>query len=188
MDGTPIGSGGGEVNTASNIGATGVGVFYQKVGVDLQFKTVTSGSNLIYVQDDSSNHQIAIDVRNDLPEWNANALQGNSIASGVPVDGQILRWNSGSSQWGYDYEMAGPGIKRGIVDNTSFSGSPYRYSVSFATSYSGTSYSVTATPVCSGSASYLISIEDKTDYGFIINTGSNDIINLVEVDWQTISI
>lgn len=38
-------SGSGEVNTASNLGA-GSGVFAQKVGVDLQFKSLVAGSNI----------------------------------------------------------------------------------------------------------------------------------------------
>jgi hypothetical protein len=39
------GGGGGEVNTASNVGA-GTGVFKQKTGVDLEFKTLVAGSNI----------------------------------------------------------------------------------------------------------------------------------------------
>jgi len=39
------GGGGGEVNTASNVGA-GVGVFKQKTGVDLEFKSLTNGTNI----------------------------------------------------------------------------------------------------------------------------------------------
>lgn len=39
------GSGGGEVNTASNLG-TGAGLFAQKIGTDLQFKSIVAGSGI----------------------------------------------------------------------------------------------------------------------------------------------
>ena len=41
------GGGGGEVNTASNVG-TGEGVFKQKTGVDLEFKSFVAGSNITF--------------------------------------------------------------------------------------------------------------------------------------------
>ncbi len=52
----------GEVNTASNIGAGGVGVFKQKTGVDLEFKKINAGSNKITVTDDTTNNEVDIDV------------------------------------------------------------------------------------------------------------------------------
>ncbi|MEZ5923919.1 MAG: DUF2793 domain-containing protein [Hyphomicrobiaceae bacterium] len=64
-DGTwaaPPGAGGGEANTASNVGTTGVGVFKQKTGVNLEFKKVNAGSSKITITDDTGNSEIDIDI------------------------------------------------------------------------------------------------------------------------------
>jgi len=51
-----------EENTASNIGVGGVGLFKQKVGVDLQFKNINAGSNKVTITDDTGNNEIDIDI------------------------------------------------------------------------------------------------------------------------------
>jgi hypothetical protein len=50
----------GEVNTASNVGTEGVGVYNQKVGVDLQFRNIASGSTKVSVDLNGTN--INVDV------------------------------------------------------------------------------------------------------------------------------
>lgn len=55
-------SGGGETNTASNVGTAGVGVFKQKNGVDLEFKKINAGSSKVTVTDDTGNDEVDIDV------------------------------------------------------------------------------------------------------------------------------
>lgn len=56
------GGGSGEVNTASNIGTSGVGVYAQKSGVDLQFKNVKAASTKVTVTDNPTPHTIDIDI------------------------------------------------------------------------------------------------------------------------------
>lgn len=54
--------GGGEVNTASNVGVAGIGLFKQKSGVDLQFKKINAGSSKIVITDDVGNSEVDVDV------------------------------------------------------------------------------------------------------------------------------
>ncbi|MGL6007865.1 MAG: hypothetical protein ACRC1D_00220, partial [Culicoidibacterales bacterium] len=54
--------GGGEINTASNNGVGGVGVFINKVGADLRFKNFSSGSNRVTITDDTVNNEIDVDI------------------------------------------------------------------------------------------------------------------------------
>ena len=58
----PTGSG-GEVNTASNVGVSGIGVFDAKSGVDLQFRNLSSANNLL---------SIALDAVNKVVEFTIN--------------------------------------------------------------------------------------------------------------------
>lgn len=57
-----LGGGGGEVNTASNVGTAGVGLFNQKTGEDLEFKRLNAGSNRMSITDDTVNSKVDVDV------------------------------------------------------------------------------------------------------------------------------
>ena len=52
------GGGGGEVNTASNVGTAGIGIWNQKVGVDLQFKKLFSPDGSVNISDDTGNQKV----------------------------------------------------------------------------------------------------------------------------------
>lgn len=58
----PPGASGGEANTASNVGAAGVGVFKQKIGIDLEFKKINAGSSRVTITDDTSNSEVDVDI------------------------------------------------------------------------------------------------------------------------------
>lgn len=55
-------SGGGEINTASNVGSAGVGVFKQKSGTNLEFKNINTSGNQISIIDDTGNSEIDVNL------------------------------------------------------------------------------------------------------------------------------
>lgn len=68
------GGGGGEANTASNVGASGTGVFKQKSGVDLEFKKLVAG------------HELAIISSPDSLQIDNSKIVAVASASGVTID------------------------------------------------------------------------------------------------------
>lgn len=66
----------GEVNTASNVGTAGVGVFKQKTSSNLEFRNIAS-NGAINVVDDSANNEIdiAVKVDNSTIEVSSDSLQ-----------------------------------------------------------------------------------------------------------------
>jgi hypothetical protein len=59
---TPATGSSGEINTGSNVNATGVGVFKQKTGVNLEFRGVSAGSSKVTAALDGPNNSVAVDV------------------------------------------------------------------------------------------------------------------------------
>jgi hypothetical protein len=81
----------GEVNTASNVGVTGEGVFKQKTGVDLEFKKIVAGSNVTVTGGTS-------DITIAAGGGGANALNDLSdVIITSPVSGQVISYNG--SNW-----------------------------------------------------------------------------------------
>lgn len=69
--------------TASNIGTAGVGVFDAKVGDDLQFKNINTGSSKVTITDDTGNDEIDIDI------VEANIIHQNLSGAGTNTHAQI---------------------------------------------------------------------------------------------------
>jgi hypothetical protein len=75
--------GGGEVNTASNVGVGGVGLFLQKSGVNLEFKNINAGSSKITVTNDAVNNEIDIDVVSNNISGNIKPVRAATTANGA---------------------------------------------------------------------------------------------------------
>ncbi len=89
--------GGGEINTASNVGAGGVGVFKQKTLLDLEFKNINIGPNStqITIADDVGDDEVDIDLTagiEDVITWNLN---GN-VSTGAVQDSLRAMARSGT--------------------------------------------------------------------------------------------
>jgi Chaperone of endosialidase len=78
-----------EINTVSNIGTAGVGVFKQKTGDDFEFKKINAASNKLSVTDDTGNNEVDIGIN----ESNINILDFSGAPSSAVVgisDAQTL--------------------------------------------------------------------------------------------------
>ena len=71
---------GGEVNTASNVGTAGVGIYDAKSGVDLQFRNVGPGSALVTVTLDVPTKTVEIDLATT-PEALSNKSTDTALGS-----------------------------------------------------------------------------------------------------------
>jgi hypothetical protein len=75
-------TGGGEVNTVSNVGTAGVGVFKQKTGVNFELKKIKAASANISVTDNVGANQVDLDV-------NLAGITLGSLAGAVSLSTQV---------------------------------------------------------------------------------------------------
>lgn len=81
------GGGGGEANTASNVGATGSSVFKAKSGVDLQFRKIKAGANITVTQNVDD-----IEISTGAGVGEANTASNSSSGTGA---GTVFKAKSG---------------------------------------------------------------------------------------------
>jgi hypothetical protein len=115
----------GEVNTASNVGASGTGVFYQKSGVDLQFKKLIAGTNVTITDNGTT---ITVDA----------AGGGMQISTVLRyASGTIFTYTVPASQYAIvDFNLAASVTPR--VPYTVTAGSVIRYAISAGFQIDGT--------------------------------------------------
>jgi hypothetical protein len=109
-----IAGSGGESNTASNVGVGGVGLYLQKVGVDLEFKNINIGSSKLTILNDLVNKEVVLDVDesnlslSNLGEKNYSSLVGrpgdddfHTLPSLLSVEDsdEVLVWDSSEASY-----------------------------------------------------------------------------------------
>ncbi len=81
------GTSSGEVNTASNIGTLGTGLYFTKLGVDLQFKNIRAFSNKITLYDNVTTHSVDLDIDDSQLNVNkSNYLDGPILNAPAATD------------------------------------------------------------------------------------------------------
>lgn len=161
------GGGSGEVNTASNIGTNGFGLFKQKSGVDLQFKNIVGGTNCS-LNENLTDNTIVIDITStETPGGNAGNIQFNSLTSTF----------DGNSNLSWDLTNNNRLTVIGSINSTSFTSS-----ISNAVGYFGTaSYSTnTLTSSYAQTSSYALTASNAQTSSYFAGIGSILSVNSVQ--------
>ena len=108
------------------------------------------------------------------------ALQLDNGSFWLLVDDSPITWDR------LDTAISLPNIKSGVLIPGAFSGNPKQATVTFTTAFSSTNYSITLAAETINDKSFALRVESKTAAGFVVDLGTNNLANLVEVGWHAI--
>ena len=117
------GEGGGEVNTAANVGTAGVGVYKEKDGVELRFKKINAGSNKITITDDTANDEVDIDVdtsnfglaSTDISDFGTAVSANTDVAANTTARHDAVTVTDSSE---IDFTLTGQEITASLIDGS----------------------------------------------------------------------
>jgi len=112
-------------------------------------------------------------------EWintsNQTIWQAISVATGAAVWKELTTAASG-------YLVH----KAGRVLAATFTGNPKKATVTFTTPFADANYSVVVTPVTTGNIAYISVVESQLAGSFVINSTTNNIPNLTQMNWVAV--
>jgi hypothetical protein len=106
------------------------------------------------------------------------------VAQSSATNGQIVRYNSTTGNWEpYTPTTTTYPYKAGTALKASFTGNPKVVTITFASAFADTNYSVALGSITSGNSGFGPVVNTKTVNGFVINMMVNNVTNLIAVDW-----
>lgn len=116
--------GGGQTNTASNVGNSGVGVFKQKTGVNLEFRNVAPATAKIDISLDSNNNilvdAVSTEIADEIALEDLNNVTNTPTTNGyLKYDGSAWITENVSLNFSFNIE-ADSGINIGIEDGETY--------------------------------------------------------------------
>lgn len=131
------------ITLPTSVGINGKNYIVKNSGTGVVTVSTTSGQTIDGSSSKTLNNNDSIEVVSDGTNWNVVGGVGSVISSTT--------------------------TKSGVVSNTTFTGSPLNYQVSFTSSFPNTNYSVNVT----GGDARIWTVESVSVNGFIINSNSN---------------
>jgi hypothetical protein len=150
----------------------------------------TTGAGYQDIQSPATLETDALQVNTTMVPPAGSSFPGSPVAGEWfwRSDTQILyRRNDLNNAWDAIVAGSTSGVKSGLALKATFPGNPKKATVTFATAYPDTDYSVNHVIHVSGSnnASYIATIENKTAAGFDISLHTGGINDVIDVEWTT---